>query len=126
MAEPRIFTRTAAFRLSAIWQWATPGRHARHPTRVEWRALVVVAFFPPGLDLLLRLVHGGSSWRGLAWMTISVLSPDTQRVMDLYDRIASVSTETEQARVIARRTLAVVTVLLPQIIAVGAKLLHLK
>jgi hypothetical protein len=56
----------------------------------------------------------------------NLLQEHTDKVMGLYDRIAAVSTETAEARVIARRVVAVVAVLLPQLLAVGSKLLHLK
>jgi hypothetical protein len=53
-----------------------------------------------------------------------LLDPNTEKVMALYDQIASVSTETAEARVIFRRLLAVSAVLLPQALAVALKLLH--
>ena len=55
----------------------------------------------------------------------NLLTDESGNVMNLYDRIAAVSTETQEARVIARRVIAVVAVLLPQLLAVGLKLLHL-
>jgi hypothetical protein len=55
----------------------------------------------------------------------SLLSDDTQKVMGLYDRIASTTTDTTEARVIARRVIAVIAVLAPQLVAVGAKLVHI-
>jgi hypothetical protein len=55
----------------------------------------------------------------------NLLSDNTARVMALYDRLAETSTETTAARVIVRRMLAVLAVLLPQLLAVGVKLLKL-
>ena len=55
----------------------------------------------------------------------NLLSDDTQKVISLYDRIANTSTDTTEARVVIRRIVAVVAVLAPQLIAVGAKLLHI-
>jgi hypothetical protein len=55
---------------------------------------------------------------------VTLLSDEPQKVMDLYDRIAAASTETAEVRVLVRRLLGAVVVLLPQLIAVGAKVLH--
>jgi hypothetical protein len=48
-----------------------------------------------------------------------------QKIMKLYDSIAGVTTGTSEIRVLVRRTIAVVAVLTPQLVAVGVKLLHL-
>jgi hypothetical protein len=45
--------------------------------------------------------------------------------MRLYDSIVAVSIDTAEARVVVRRLLGAVVVLLPQLLAVGAKLVHL-
>jgi hypothetical protein len=54
----------------------------------------------------------------------SLLSDQAQKVMQLYNTIADTSTDTAQLRVIVRRVLAVIAVLAPQLVAAGAKLLH--
>lgn len=55
----------------------------------------------------------------------NLLDTRTGTVMALYDELAGTSTETAAARTIARRTVAVIAVLLPQLLGVGSKLLHL-
>jgi hypothetical protein len=54
-----------------------------------------------------------------------LLSDDAQSLMKLYDTIADTSTDTATVRVMVRRVLAVIAVLAPQIVAAGAKLLHI-
>lgn len=55
----------------------------------------------------------------------NLLSEEAQKVMKLYDGIVAVSTDTAEVRVVVGRLLGAVVVLLPQLLAVGAKLLHL-
>jgi len=55
----------------------------------------------------------------------NLLSEHAQSVIKLYDTIADTSTDTAAVRVIAGRVLAVIAVLAPQLVAAGAKLLHL-
>lgn len=55
----------------------------------------------------------------------NLLSDDAQKVISLYDKVAATTTDTAEARVMARRVLAVIAVLAPQLVAVGVKLLHI-
>ena len=57
---------------------------------------------------------------------VKLLSDDAQNVMKLYGTIADTSTDTAAVRVVVRRVLAVIAVLTPQLVAAGAKLLHLE
>jgi hypothetical protein len=56
---------------------------------------------------------------------VHIISEEAQKVVKLYDGIVAVSTDTAEVRVVVRRLLGAVVVLLPQLLAVGAKLLHL-
>ena len=67
-------------------------------------------------ELALSLPHGDPK---------ELLSDDAQRAVGIYDSILSSSTATAEARVVARRLLAVVVVIAPQLLAVATKLLHL-
>ena len=57
--------------------------------------------------------------------TLLVDDPRADTVMQLYDKVADVTTGTTEIRVLVRRSIAVVAVLTPQLIAIGSKLLHL-
>jgi hypothetical protein len=56
----------------------------------------------------------------------NLLSPNTEKAMNLYDQIAATSTETAEARAVAKRAVGALTVLLPQLIAVGGWLVDKK
>lgn len=71
--KPLIVTRDFALLLSAGWRRLVEGRGSRYSTNLQWLPLIVVPFVPVVLDLCLRLVDAGSSWRGLAWMSMSAL-----------------------------------------------------
>ena len=56
---------------------------------------------------------------------IKLVSSHAQNVMKLYDTIADATTDTPDVSVIVRCVVAVIAVLAPQLVAAGAKLLHL-
>jgi hypothetical protein len=69
--KPRMVTREFAFWLSSVWRAMFPRLRPAPEGSVDWRPCALVAFLPVGLDLCLRGVGEGSSWRALAWMVIA-------------------------------------------------------
>jgi hypothetical protein len=69
--KPLMVTRQLAFWLNSLWRAMFPRLRPAAEGSVDWRPCVFVAFLPVGLDLCLRVVGIGSSWRALAWMGIA-------------------------------------------------------
>lgn len=68
---PLMVTRQFAFWLNHRWRVMFPRLRPAAQGSVDWRPCMFVAFLPIGLDLCLRIVDAGSSWRALAWMAIA-------------------------------------------------------
>jgi len=68
---PLMVTRQFAFWLNHRWRDMFPRLRPAAEGSIDWRPCVLVAFLPIGLDLCLRIVDAGSSWRALAWMVIA-------------------------------------------------------
>ncbi len=66
-----MLTRRFAFWLNDFWRALFPRLRPAPVGSVDWRPCVFVAFLPLGLDLCLRAVGEGSTWRALAWMGIA-------------------------------------------------------
>lgn len=69
--HPLLITRQIAFWLNDIWHGVFPRLASEPKGSVDWRPCVLVAFLPVGLDICLRTVSTGSSWRATAWMGIA-------------------------------------------------------
>jgi hypothetical protein len=69
--KPLMLTRQFAFWLNDRWRAMFPRLRPAPAGSVDWRPCVFLAFLPIGLDLCLRIVGEGSSWRALAWMVIA-------------------------------------------------------
>jgi hypothetical protein len=69
--EPLMLTRRVAFLLNDVWHSMLARLRSGPLGSVDWPPCVFVAFLPVGLDMCLRLVGAGSSWRAVAWMTFA-------------------------------------------------------
>jgi hypothetical protein len=69
--EPLMVSRQLAFWLNDLWRAVFPRLRPAPEGSVDWRPCAFVAFLPVALDLCLRAVGEGSSWRALAWMTMA-------------------------------------------------------
>jgi len=113
-----------------ISQAAKIGLLGLGPLILSIAVLIYVAFIP---NLWLSKAVGAQRDRMLDELAeelpdggpMDLLAMDTQKVTELYDSLAVVDTATPEARVVARRVVAVILVLLPQLLVIGSKLLHL-
>lgn len=69
--HPLLITRQIAFWLNDIWHGVFPRLASEPEGSIDWRPCVLVAFLPVALDICLRMVSTGSSWRATAWMSIA-------------------------------------------------------